>query len=454
MTRLDTGNTEEWEDDVQVFDCDYDPCAVLAGSSAVSSDIDYRVAALRTAKQLLINREETDKVIRALEDRKRQIHEQQENILPGSEATHSTKLGPGTSTQPAESNSAFGILELPPMQDAFFGSSIGSGSSSAKLWDALTTDQTRDIIRRLAVLRKIASNATVCLEEHRKASDSVEKSSPEADNSEGWQKLKQLNKDIDQREVALQQAEEAMQARLALRRAEAEHKKKMRRKEEEFEEQRRKDGIEARELMMRQQKQYEQQLAKERERCESLRKEMEVQAMELDLQRQLAEERIRERSQKQSLELEEELHKLRMKHRELECELQSIKADAAREALALKSAATEERAILSAAAQAAERKANEALKLVREKELELKEMEEKLNQSLTGGPAAPCLLHNPAEKTPKKEPVTGLSKHLDRHSKKHSGYTQGIQWDCQQFAHTLTQRDRLEMHRILHVRSY
>ena len=181
---------------------------------------------------------------------------------------------------------------------------------------------------------------------------------------------------------------------------------------------------------------------------------MEVQAMELDLQRQLAEERIRERSQKQSLELEEELHKLRMKHRELECELQSIKADAAREALALKSAATEERAILSAAAQAAERKANEALKLVREKELELKEMEEKLNQSLTGGPAAPCLLHNPAEKTPKKEPVTGLSKHFDRHSKKHSGYTQGIQWDCQQFAHTLTQRDRLEMHRILHVRSY
>ncbi|CDJ36672.1 CAMP-dependent protein kinase regulatory subunit, putative [Eimeria mitis] len=410
MTRLDTGNTEEWDSDAQVFDCDYHPCAALPGSDAVPSDTDCNVAALRTAKQLLIDREETEKVIRALEDRKRQIHEQQENIVPSAEGTHSAKLESGDSVQPCEDSSAPGSLEMPSTDSAFPGSQIGSGSSSKKLWDALTTDQARDIFRRLAVLRKIASNANLRLEESKQAGDSIVKPSSLSGPSEGWQKLKQLTKDIDQREVALQQAEEAMQARSALRRVEAEHKKKMRKKEEEFEEQRRRDAMEAREEMMKQQKQYEQQLAKERDRCESLRKEMEVQAMELDLQRQLAEERIRERSQKQSLELEEELHKLRMKHRELECEMQRIKGDAAREALALKSAATEERAALSAAAQSAERKATEALKLVREKELELKEMEEKLQQSLASGTVGAPALYPSTQKAAKKGPVTGLKK--------------------------------------------
>lgn len=408
MTRLDTGNIEECGEDGQVFDCGYNPSAELTACVAAPSDTDCSVAALRTAKQLLIDREETEKVIRALEDRKRQIHEQQENILP---ETHSARLDLGDSTQPCEDSSAPGSLEIPQVEATFFSNQIGSGSSRTKLWDALTTDQARDILRRLAVLRRIASDATSSLEDRQEHSGSTEKPYAEGAPSEGWQKLKQLNKDIDQREVALQQAEEAMQARSALRRAEAEHKKKMRRKEEEFEEQRRRDAMEAREEMMRQQKQYEQQLAKERNRCESLRKEMEVQAMELDLQRQLAEERIRERSQKQSLELEEELHKLRMKHRELECEMQRIKADAAREALALKSAATEERAALSAAAQSAERKASEALKLVKEKEMELKEMEAKLQQSHTGGPVLPPPVYHPSQNTAKKGHTTGLSKH-------------------------------------------
>ncbi|CDJ50796.1 CAMP-dependent protein kinase regulatory subunit, putative [Eimeria brunetti] len=410
MTRLDTGNTEEREEDAQLFDCDYEPCAALMGSNDVPPDTDGVVAALRTAKQLLIDREETDKVIRALEDRKRQIHEQQENMLASIEGTHSTKLEPGDSTQQYEASSAPGGLEMPPVESAIFDTQGGSESSSKTVWDALTADQARDMYRRLSVLRRIASNATIRLQEKQTASDRVEKPAPEAESPDGWQKLKQLSKDIDQREVALQQAEEAMQARTALRRAEAEHKKKLRRKEEEFEEQRRRDAMAAREEMMRQQKQYEQQLAKERDRCESIRKEMEVQAMELDLQRQLAEERIRERSQKQSLELEEELHKLRMKHRELECEMQRIKSNAEREALALKSAATEERAALSAAAQSAERKANEALKLVREKELELKEMEEKLQQSHTGGPVVTPSLYQPPQEAPKKGPVTGLKK--------------------------------------------
>ncbi|CDI73672.1 CAMP-dependent protein kinase regulatory subunit, putative [Eimeria praecox] len=409
MTRLDTGSTEEWNEDTQVFDCDSDPCAALAGINSVASDTDCRVAALRTAKQLLIDRKEAEKVIRALEDRKRQIHEQQGDILPSTERDNLARANPEDSIQQCENGSASGLSGMHPTEAAFLSSKIGSGSSTAKLWDALTTDQARDISRRLAVIRKIASNATVCREDNRKVCDSKEKPPCEAGPSEGIQKLKQLSKDIDQREVALQQAEEAMQARSALRRAEAEHKKKMRRKEEEFEEQRRRDAMEAREEMMRQQKQYEQQLAKERDRCESLRKEMEVQAMELDLQRQLAEERIRERSQKQSLELEDELHKLRMKHRELECEVQRVKADAAREALALKSAATEEKAALSAAAQSAERKANEALKLVREKELELKEMEEKFQQSLAGDTAKGPMLYHPPQKGAKKGPNTGLS---------------------------------------------
>lgn len=351
-----------------MLDCEYKGPVALTGSNIVAADTDSRAAALRTAKELLIGRAETQKVVDAVQDRICELREQEKNLLASADGCERV-------SNLHQGDSAILSVDQPETDSAPLVGQSGHQNPYSKLYDALTTDRAREVLRRLVVLRRIASTATVSVEEARKAAESTGETNLNLNDSYGIVALKKIRNDIDQREVTLQQAEEAMRARLALRRAEAEHKKKLRKKEEEFEEQRRKDSIEAREELMKQQREYEQQLEKERDRCESLRKEIELQAMELDLQRQLAEERIRERSRQQNSELEDELHKLRKEHRELEFEVQRVKAEAARETLALKSAATEERATLSAAVQAAERKAKVALDLVKEKEQELKDME-------------------------------------------------------------------------------
>ncbi|CDJ66729.1 CAMP-dependent protein kinase regulatory subunit, putative [Eimeria necatrix] len=386
MTRLEKGEREEWEEGAHMPDWEYKGPVALTGGSIVTADTDSRAAALRTAKELLIGRAETQKVIDAVQDRICELHEQEKDLLASADGCQRV-------SNLHQDDSTILSVDQPEADIAPLVGQSGHQNPYSKLYDALTTDRAREVLRRLVVLRRIASTATVSVEEARKAAESTGET-----NSHGIVALKKIRNDIDQREITLQQAEEAMRARLALRRAEAEHKKKLRKKEEEFEEQRRKDSIEAREELLKQQREYEQQLEKERDRCESLRKEIELQAMELDLQRQLAEERIRERSRQQNSELEDELHKLRKEHRELEFEVQRVKAEAARETLALKSAATEERSTLSAAVQAAERKAKVALDLVKEKEQELKDMENRLKQSLGSNHTSPSLPPPLAEK--------------------------------------------------------
>lgn len=419
MTQLEIGNREDWEDNEDVSDSDNNSCVALTEWQAAHSDADSATAALRTARQLLIDRAEAEKAIGALEERKRQLREQQDKALAYTETSLPLRLQPEEELDKAlEGDSSGQALGMTPIKDAVFGSQSGSGNSNSKSYDALTTDRGREIFRRLMILREVTGRMAAPVDDSKKASVANEGPSSQRDTSSRMAELKQLQGEIDQREISLQQAEEAVQARAALRRIEAEHAKNMQKKQEEFEEQRQKEAKQAREEIARQQKEYEEQLAKERERCDALRKEMELQAKELDLQRRLAEERLREKSQKQHLELEEELSKLRKQQRETEIEMQRIAAEAMREASAIKSAATDEKASLSAAAQAAERKANDALKLVKEKEEELKALQERLRQALSARTAAPPSSPAPPFQVVAKEPSspsTALSEPASPH---------------------------------------
>ncbi|KAL8429108.1 hypothetical protein Efla_003161 [Eimeria flavescens] len=379
MTRLEKAHTEDGHDNDEVSDCDENWCAALHDGNDDQSDVDCSMAALRTAKQLLSDRAEAKKALALLEDRKRELRERRERFLGYAGAP--LTLGGAEEEQLKEAEHvASQSAELSPKQTSA-SDSQPTFSPTTTIYDALTTDKAREIYRRLMVLRGFASNISVSVGcKH----ITVEKGEAPADESGGSQRvtdLQKLQKEIDRREISLQQAEEAIQARAALRRIEAEHTKTLQQKEAEFEEQRRKLAQHAHEQMLKQQKEYEAQLAKERDRCESLQKELELQAKELDLQRHMAEESIRAKSYKEQLELEEELRKVREQQRQTEMQLQQIVADAARETSAIKSAATQEKVNLSAAVQAAERKASEALKQIQEKEREVAALQEKLKQT-------------------------------------------------------------------------
>lgn len=379
MTRLEGGEPEDWEE-ASAGECDSKNSCSFAVLEIGSShaDTDWAASALHTARQLLVDRARAEKAIALVEARKRHLREHQQRYVP-------------------YTGSSLASWDARGHQIAAYGTSKDSLDGAS---DALTTDKRRDLFRKLMVLRRFASHVSSPLDK--------------LNDCGRMKELKHLQSDIDQRQISLQQAEEAVQARAALRKVEAEHAKKLDMRQVEFEKQRQREVRLLREEMGRQHKQYEEELAKERARCESLRKEMELQAKELQLQSKLTEERIRETFQKQNLALEDELHRLREKQRQAEHELQRIAAEAKRETLAIKSAATDERASLSAAAQAAERKANDALKLVQEKEQEVKAMEVKLNQALAvraNAQHTPVLLSEPQAKADPGVQSSALSEH-------------------------------------------
>ncbi|OEH80348.1 CAMP-dependent protein kinase regulatory [Cyclospora cayetanensis] len=412
LTQLERGDTYKWEESAQVYTCDCDFSVAITGGDNASSDSDCTVSALRTARQLLVDRAETARVLESVQKRKHQLQTQQ---LASEEVLLPELAAPGgLSRSPLEDNTFALTMDITPIAAALFSDQPATGISVSKVYDALTVERGRDIFRRLMVLRKIANSATFYTEGTPSIPGAKLGPSAEVDTSERLDEIKHIQKSIDQRERSLQQAEEAMQARVALRQVESELIKKLKQNQEQFEEQRKKDAMKANEEMARQRREYEKQLETERARCEVLRKELELQAMELDLQRKIEEERIVERSQKENLELERELQKLRNQLRAMELEMQRISADAARESLAAKSAAAEERATLSAATQAAEHKANDALKQLHEheKQDEMRAVENKLKQALASraGPAPAPPLSRAPEEVSTKESISPLKK--------------------------------------------
>ncbi|KAL8453899.1 hypothetical protein Emed_000610 [Eimeria media] len=382
MTQLERGHGEDEGASDEVSDTDEKWCVALStGNNAASSDVENTFAALRTSRELLIDRAEATKALNMLEARKKELRERQEKFL----ADDGVLAPLGDTRQELVRDSehkATQKLDIPNQSDL--------PTSTTRLYDALTTDKAREIFRRLMVLREYARIAPLSAASQKAAGETAGGRSEEAEGQPMHvTELKKLQNDIDRREISLQQAEEAVQARAALRTIEAEHAKALQMKEAEFEERTRLQAKQAHEQVLQQQKAYEAQLAKERERCESLRMELELQAKELDLQRHLAEENIRATSQKQQQELEDELRRLREQQRQTEMQLQRTVAEAAREASAMQSAAAQEKLSLSAAVQAAERKASEALKKVQDKEREMESLQEKLKQTQAQRPAAP-----------------------------------------------------------------
>ncbi|KAL8432543.1 hypothetical protein ACSSS7_004540 [Eimeria intestinalis] len=372
MTQLERGHGEDVGDSDEVSDNDEKWCVALRAGNAAPSDVEYTVAALRTSRDLLVDRAEATKALNMLEDRKRELRERQEKPL--GDATVLPPLGGAGEELPSKDEQKLNQrIDIPNQSDL--------ATPTTGLHDALTTDKAREIFRRLMVLREYAQVVRASVACQKTASKTAVGRSNEPDGQLNVTELKKLQNDIDRREISLQQAEEAVQARAALRTIEAEHAKTLQRKEAEFEERTRLQAKQAHEQLVKQQKAYEAQLAKERDRCESLRAELELQAKELDLQRHLAEENIRATSQKQQQELEDELRRLREQQRQTEMELQRTLAEAAQEASAMQSAATQEKLSLSAAVQAAERKASEALKVIQQKEREMETLQEKLKQS-------------------------------------------------------------------------
>lgn len=396
MTRLDTPHTKDWNVNEELAYCDERRSTAVQATSDTSQGVDCSTAALSTARQLLVDRAEADKALDLLERRKRQLNEQQKNFLDDTEGSSAEWDAPKEFHKKHEnfaSQKKVSNIVDPPLY-----SSQLSRDSPTGLYDALTTDRTREIFRRLMVVREVASRVSVSLKDGGSVDEASKGHFDVLDRSGGIFDLKRLQESIDQRETFLQRAEEAVQSRAALRKVEDEHAKALQKKHAEFEEQRKRFTEEANEQLVKQQQDYEQQLAKERERCVALRKELDLQAKELDLQRRIEEERIQEQSKKEYRELEEELLRLREQHRETESQLQRCAAEAAQQASALKSAVAQERDSFFAAAQAAERRATEALNLVQEKEREVKLLEEKLkqaqaqqNQVTTRPPAEPSL---------------------------------------------------------------
>ncbi|KAL8272870.1 hypothetical protein Esti_003179 [Eimeria stiedai] len=380
MTQLERGHGQDGGDSDEVSDNDEKWCVALRAGDATPSDVECTIAALRTCRQLLVDRAEAKKALNMLEDRKRELRERQEKFQ--GDAGVPPPLG-----EAREELSSKVEHKVTQRIDIFNRSNLAT--STTELYDALTTDKAREVFRRLMVLREYARIVPVPVASQRTASETAGGRSDEADGKLNVTELKKLQNDIDRREISLQQAEEAIQARAALRTIEAEHAKTLQKKEAEFEERTRLQAKQAHEQLVKQQKAYEAQLAKERDRCESLRVELELQAKELDLQRHLAEENIMATSQKQQQELEDELRRLREQQRQTEMQLQRTVAEAAREASAMQSAAIQEKFSLSAAVQAAERKASEALKMVEKKEREMETLQEKLKQTQAERPAPP-----------------------------------------------------------------
>ncbi|KAL8445957.1 hypothetical protein Emag_004922 [Eimeria magna] len=380
MTRVERPHGEDEGASDEVSDNDEKWCVALRAGNAAPSDVQYTVAALRTSKELLVDRAEATKALKMLEDRQRELRERQEKF-PGNAGV----LPPLGETN----EELFGKVEHKVNQRLDTPNQSDVPTPTTMLYDALTTDKAREIFRRLMVLREYARTVPLPAASERTVSETAGIRSDEADGQLNVTELKKLQNDIDRREISLQQAEEAVQARAALRTIEAEHARTLQIREAEYEERARLQAKQAHEQLVKQQKAYEAQLAKERDRCESLRVELELQAKELDLQRHLAEENIRATSQKQQQELEDELRRLREQQRQTEMQLQRTVAEAAREVSAMQSAAAQEKLSLSAAVQAAERKASEALKMVQEKEREMETLEEKLKQTRGQRPAAP-----------------------------------------------------------------